>query len=70
MNLEVYKSKTKELEALLKKLTEKGKLSEIELSKLDTISEYIAEFEETNFPFKPDNLKEMIELRMNFALNI
>jgi len=64
MSSEIYKNKTKELETLLKKLTDKGKLSKNELIRLDEISEYIAEFEEINFPFKPATLKEMIELRM------
>jgi len=31
---------------------------------LDVISELIADFEESNYPFKPASLKEMIELRM------
>ena len=31
---------------------------------LNKISDDIADYEESKFPFKPDNLKEMIELRM------
>jgi len=62
MILEEYKNKTEELESLLRKLTDVGKLNKNELLNLDKISEHIAEFKEVNFPFKPKNLKEMIGL--------
>jgi len=64
MNLKEYKLKSKEMEALLKKLTDKGKLNKTELAKLDVLSDLIADFEESNYPFKPTSLEEMIELRM------
>ena len=64
MNTIEYKAKSKELESLLKKLTEEGQLSKYEFKKLDDISDLIASFEEEKYPFKPDTLKEMIELRM------
>jgi len=59
-----YNVKTKRLEELLGQLTTKGKLSVKLQSELDMISEEIADYEETNFPFEATNLKEMIELRM------
>ncbi len=59
-----YTAKTKRLEELLLKLTDQGKLSKKLRSELDLISDEIADYEEAVFPFKPDNLKEMIELRM------
>lgn len=49
---------------LLKKLTEAGTLSKKEEKELDEISSEIATYEEINFPFEPETLKEMIELRM------
>ncbi len=52
------------MEALINILTDKGRLSKRQQSELDLISENIADYEELNFPFKPENLKEMIELRM------
>ncbi len=64
MEKKEYILATKRLEELISILTEKGKLSKKQQSELDLISENIADYEESNFPFKPENLKEMIELRM------
>jgi len=64
MNTKEYKLKTKELEFLLKKLSDQGKLNANELKKLNQISDLIADFEDEKYPFKADSLKEMIELRM------
>lgn len=59
-----YVLKNKRLEELLKLLTEKGELPDGLNQELDSISEEIATYEETNYPFEVDSLKEMIELRM------
>lgn len=59
-----YKERNARMEILLKKLTESGKLTTKEEAELDAISDEIANYEEINFPFKPESLKEMIELRM------
>jgi HTH-type transcriptional regulator/antitoxin HigA len=64
MNKKEYITATKRMEALINILTDKGRLSKRQQSELDLISENIADYEELNFPFKPENLKEMIELRM------
>jgi len=64
MNKTDYKLKTKRLEELLKQLSAKGKLSKKNQAELDLISDEIATYEETNFPFEATTLKEMIELRM------
>lgn len=52
------------MEVLLKKLTQTQKLSKEEEMELDAISSEIADYEEANFPFHPESLTEMIELRM------
>ena len=52
------------MEELLKSLTIKGSLSPDQKKELDEISDIIADYEETNFPFEIESLKEMIELRM------
>jgi HTH-type transcriptional regulator/antitoxin HigA len=59
-----YKEKTKRMELLLKTLTTKGKLTSKQQVELDEISDRIADYEETNFPFQIESLNEMIELRM------
>lgn len=59
-----YTEKNIRMEELLKLLTEKGKLTAKLNKELDEISEEIANYEETNFPFEVESLKEMIELRM------
>jgi HTH-type transcriptional regulator/antitoxin HigA len=59
-----YNEKNSQMEVLLKKLTQTGELSEKDEMELDKISDEIASFEEANFPFEPESLKEMIELRM------
>ena len=59
-----YNLKTKRLEELLEQLTLKGKLTSKFQVELDKLSDEIADYEETKFPFKPNTLKEMIELRM------
>jgi HTH-type transcriptional regulator/antitoxin HigA len=64
MKFTEYKKNLDRLEVLLKELTDKGQLSKKMQSELDTISDQIADFEEQQFPFQPDSLKEMIELRM------
>jgi HTH-type transcriptional regulator/antitoxin HigA len=64
MNKKEYITATKRMEELIKILTEKGRLSKRQQSELNLISEHIADYEELNYPFKPENLKEMIELRM------
>jgi HTH-type transcriptional regulator/antitoxin HigA len=64
MTKKEYNLKTKRLEELLEQLTQKGKLAVKLQNELDVISEDIAVYEETKFPFEPSNLREMIELRM------
>lgn len=59
-----YKERNARMETLLRKLTESGKLSKKEEAELEAISDEIAGYEEANFPFQPESLKEMIELRM------
>jgi HTH-type transcriptional regulator/antitoxin HigA len=64
MNTQEYKTATKRMEELLTILTEKGKLNKGQHQELDKLSEKVALFEEEHYPFKPDSLVEMIELRM------
>lgn len=64
MNVKEYKQKLKQMEALLALLTNQGELSKKDQKELDLVSEQIAEYEELNYAFKPETLKEMIELRM------
>lgn len=52
------------MEELLMLLTEKGKLTVTQDKELEEISEEIAIYEEDNYPFEVESLKEMIELRM------
>jgi len=59
-----YKDKTKRMEELLKSLTTKGKLTPKQQNELDVISDIVADYEESNFPFQIETLTEMIELRM------
>jgi len=59
-----YKDKSKRLEQLLKTMTTNGHLSKKEENELGRISDEIADYEETKYPFKPETLNEMIELRM------
>ena len=64
MTKKIYNLKTKRLEELLSQLTSKGKLSSKYQSELDLLSDEIANYEETNFPFEATKLKEIIELIM------
>ncbi len=64
MNSSEYKQEANRMEELLKILTKNGSLSSEQQIELDEISDRIAEYEETNFPFEIESLKEMIELRM------
>jgi len=64
MTKSAYIDKTKRMEELLEQFTLKGKLTKKLQVELDEISDDIAAYEESAYPFKPDNLKEMIELRM------
>jgi len=64
MDSKEYKLKLERLEDLLKQLTTKGKLSKGLQMELDKISDQIADYEEKQFPFQPESLIEMIELRM------
>lgn len=59
-----YKQRNIRMEELLKIFTEKGELPEDLSNELDVISEEIAQYEEVNYPFEVESLKEMIELRM------
>lgn len=64
MTSKEYIQKTRRMEELLKLLTEKGQLNDKQQAELDEISELIADYEESNFPFQAETLTEMIELRM------
>ncbi|MFZ1789523.1 MAG: hypothetical protein WAT92_14485 [Saprospiraceae bacterium] len=57
-----YKEKQTRMEELLTLLTEKGELPMSLNKELDNISEEIATYEENNFPFEVESLKEMREL--------
>jgi len=59
-----YISQSKRMEELLGILSNKRKLTKKLQAELDELSNSVAEYEETYHAFKPDNLKEMIELRM------
>ena len=59
-----YNKKHLRMEELLMLLTEKGKLTVTQDKELEEISEEIAIYEEDNYPFEVESLKEMIELRM------
>jgi len=64
MNVKQYKLKNERLEELLKILTNDGFLENNLANELNILSDEIADFEDENYPFKADTLKEMIELRM------
>ncbi len=64
MNRTQYQEANQRMEALLGILTEKGKLTMGQQAELDRVSEEIARYEEAQYPFKPESLIEMIELRM------
>lgn len=64
MTKKEYINKTKRLEVLLEQITAKGSLTTKLQTELDQISDEIADYEETQYPFEPSDLKEMIELRM------
>lgn len=64
MNVKEYKLKNERLEELLKILSKDGNLSKELAYELDILSDEIADYEDENYPFKADTLKEMIELRM------
>lgn len=64
MNAKEYKDANNRMEELLAILTDKGKLGKRQQLELDRISEAISAYEEEYYPFKPETLIEMIELRM------
>ena len=64
MTVKEYKAKNKKLEELLKILTKDGVLDNILANELNILSDEIADYEDENYLFKADTLKEMIELRM------
>jgi len=59
-----YHAKLKRMEELLRILTLKGKLAMKQQAELDAVSDEIADYEEVHYPFEPESLKDMIELRM------
>ncbi len=64
MNAKEYRTANIRMEELLTVLTDKGKLTKRQQQELDQVSEQIAQYEEEHYPFKPETLIEMIELRM------
>jgi HTH-type transcriptional regulator / antitoxin HigA len=64
MNAKEYRIANKRMEQLLTLLTDKGKLTKHQQDELDRVSELVALYEEDHYPFKPETLIEMIELRM------
>lgn len=64
MDNQAYLIKVKRLEALLRQLTDKGKLNAKQQAELDRLSDQIADYEELHYPFEVNSLTEMIELRM------
>ncbi len=64
MNAKEYRIANKRMEELLTLLTDKGKLTKRQQDELDRVSELVALYEEDHYPFKPETLIEMIELRM------
>ncbi|HOY12622.1 MAG TPA: hypothetical protein PLY70_05755 [Saprospiraceae bacterium] len=63
-----YTEKHTRMEELLALLTEKGELPMVLNKELDDISKEIATYEENNFPFEVESLKEMRELN-NYQKN-
>ena len=61
---EEYQKYTKDIEQLLEKLGENTDMKSPEAKELDRLSEAVAAYEEIHFPFQPESLIEMIELRM------
>lgn len=59
-----YHQKSIRMEELLKQLTDAGELDTTMQKELDQISDEIAGYEESKYPFQIESLKEMIELRM------
>lgn len=64
MTSEEYIQKTKRMEELLDLLSINEKLDDEKQAELDQVSDMVADYEETYFPFQPESLTEMIELRM------
>lgn len=64
MTNQQYKHHLEQMEGLLQMLTKKGKLTKQQQLQLDEVSDCVQEYEEKYHAFKPDNLVEMIELRM------
>ncbi len=64
MNTKEYRAANKKMEHLLNILTDNGELPKHLEKQLDQVSEAIASYEEEKYPFKPESLVEMIELRM------
>ena len=60
MTVKEYKAKNKKLEELLKILTKDGVLDNILANELNILSDEIADYEDENYLFKADTLKEMI----------
>ncbi len=64
MDKKQYKAAYQRMENLLSILTNSGKLGASQQQELDEISDAITAHEEEHYPFKPETLIEMIELRM------
>ncbi len=64
MDASEYNAANKRMEELLALLSDKGKLRKRDHLELDRISDAIASYEEDHYPFQPETLIEMIELRM------
>ena len=61
---ETYQNALQRVEELLQSVGNETDPSSPEFKELDQLSDQIADYEEHHFPFEPQNLKEMIELRM------
>lgn len=59
-----YHQKSIRMEELLKQLTVAGELDTTLQKELDQVSDEIARYEESKYPFQIESLKEMIEVRM------
>ncbi len=61
---EEYQKYTEKIEHLLSEVKEGINLDSTKMVELNQLSEAVADYEEHHFPFKPESLVEMIELRM------
>jgi len=59
-----YEKANKRIEQLLKIVTNKTPETDKNFIELNTISDLVADYEETNYSMKPQNLIEMVKLRM------